>query len=80
MAFLTTGWNEEYAFGVEKIIEHVKIVASNGSNLGIIQTKLKFLVKRAMIDHVVHEDIKIKSYQSRRFNHYDDCTIESENA
>jgi hemerythrin len=64
----------------EKIIDQVKAVASNGSNLGIIQTKLKFLVKKAMLDHVVHEDMKIKLFQIKSPSLYDDCTIEFESA
>lgn len=146
MAFLTTGWNNEYAFGVEKIdtqhkklffimekisllhdgspnirenirrilyelseymqehfrdeevymnaigypeidhhkmlhakiIEQVKSVASNGSNLGIIQTKLKFLIKKSMTDHIAYEDMKIKLFQHSNLNEYDDCTVEFE--
>lgn len=62
-----------------KIIEQVKSVASTGSNLGIIQTKLKFLVKKAMTDHIVYEDTKIKLFQDSNHHEHDDCTVEFEN-
>lgn len=43
----------------------------------MIQTKLKFIIKKALIDHIITEDTKIKLYvSSQKEMNSDECVIE----
>lgn len=59
------------------IIEFVNTSITGAPTLAMIQTKLKFIIKKALIDHIVHEDMKIKRYAaSIKEELADDCVIE----
>ncbi len=59
------------------IIEFVNHSVSNSPTIAMIQTKLKFIIKKALIDHIVTEDTKIKLYvSSNQKNPIDECVIE----
>lgn len=60
-----------------EIIEFVNTSVTNSPTLAMIRTKLKFIIKKALIDHIVTEDMKYKLYASTLKEEYeDDCTIE----
>lgn len=44
--------------------------------LAMIQTKLKFIIKKALIDHIVQEDTKIKLYVVSTPAFVDDCVVD----
>ncbi|MDD5052981.1 MAG: hemerythrin family protein [Sulfuricurvum sp.] len=69
----------EYGYHKElhhEIIEFVNTTVSNSPTLAMIQTKLKFIIKKALIDHIINEDMKIKLYMSQYKPKTDDCTVE----
>ncbi len=47
----------------KKIVEHVAAITKNSDRLDILQTKMRVIAKRALVDHILHEDMKIKEYQ-----------------
>lgn len=60
-----------------EIIEFVNRSVSNSPTIAMIQTKLKFIIKKALIDHIVTEDTKIKLYvTSSKPMDTDECIIE----
>lgn len=59
-----------------EIIKFVSESVSNSPTLAMIQTKLKFIIKKALIDHIIQEDMKIKLYMTKRSDTIDDCVIE----
>ncbi|EDZ61176.1 protein containing Hemerythrin-like, metal-binding domain [Sulfurimonas gotlandica GD1] len=46
----------------EEIIESIKLVVVTPAKLGIIKSKMRVVAKRALIDHIMHEDTKIKLF------------------
>jgi hypothetical protein len=42
----------------------------------MIRTKLKFIIKKALIDHIVTEDMKYKLYAETLKDYVDECTVE----
>jgi hemerythrin len=48
------------------IIEFVHSSVSQAPTLAMIQTKLKFIIKKALIDHILLEDMKIKLYMMQK--------------
>ncbi len=48
----------------ENIVETLTQVISKPASLDIIKTKMRVIAKRALIDHIVHEDMKIKKFVS----------------
>lgn len=60
-----------------EIIEFVNTSVTNSPTLAMIRTKLKFIIKKALIDHIVTEDMKYKLYAAT-LNEIaeDDCSIE----
>lgn len=60
-----------------EIIEFVNTSVTNSPTLAMIRTKLKFMIKKALIDHIVMEDMKYKLYAATlKVEHEDDCTLE----
>ncbi len=49
----------------EKIVENVAAITKNSDRLDILKTKMRVIAKRALIDHILNEDIKMKEYQHR---------------
>ncbi len=47
----------------ETIIQHLAELIKTPARLGIIKTKMKVLAKHTLIDHIMHEDIKIKLFK-----------------
>ncbi|HZF70877.1 bacteriohemerythrin [Sulfuricurvum sp.] len=45
-----------------EIIEFFNASITNSPTIAMIQTKLKFIIKKALIDHIINEDMKIKLY------------------
>ncbi|WP_299972048.1 hemerythrin family protein [Sulfuricurvum sp.] len=48
------------------IIEFVNSSVSQAPTLAMIQTKLKFIIKKALIDHILVEDMKIKLFMMQK--------------
>ncbi|MBV5320298.1 MAG: non-heme iron protein, hemerythrin family, partial [Sulfuricurvum sp.] len=60
-----------------EIIEFVNSSVTSSPTLAMIRTKLKFIIKKALIDHIVIEDMKYKLYaMSLQEEMVDDCTLE----
>mgnify|MGYP001809837603 CR=1 FL=1 len=60
-----------------EIIEFVNASVTNSPTLAMIRTKLKFIIKKALIDHIVTEDMKYKLYvETLKSEYTDDCTVE----
>jgi len=60
-----------------EIIEFVNSSVTSSPTLAMIRTKLKFIIKKALIDHIVIEDMKYKLYaMTLKGEMADDCTIE----
>lgn len=60
-----------------EIIEFVNTSVTNSPTLAMIRTKLKFIIKKALIDHIIIEDMKYKLYAATLKEEYiDDCTVE----
>lgn len=59
-----------------EIIDFVTTSVSHAPTLAMIQTKLKFIIKKALIDHIVQEDTKIKLYVVSTPSYVDDCVID----
>jgi hemerythrin len=45
-----------------EIIEFFNASITNSPTIAMIQTKLKFIIKKALIDHIINEDMKIKLF------------------
>jgi len=59
------------------IIEFVNTAVTSSPTLAMIRTKLKFIIKKALIDHIIIEDMKYKLYAATlKVEHEDDCTLE----
>jgi hemerythrin len=50
----------------EKIVENVAAITKNSDRLDILQTKMRVIAKRALVDHILNEDMKIKAYQKNK--------------
>jgi hemerythrin len=50
----------------KKIVENVAAITKNSDRLDILQTKMRVIAKRALVDHILNEDMKIKEYQKSR--------------
>lgn len=60
-----------------EIIEFVNASVTHSPTIQMIQTKLKFIIKKALIDHIINEDTKIKLYTaSQKSECADDCVVE----
>jgi hemerythrin len=60
-----------------EIIEFVNSSVTSSPTLAMIRTKLKFIIKKALIDHIVIEDMKYKLYaMTLKEEMVDDCTLE----
>ena len=46
----------------ENIIEHLNDLIRTPAKIGIIKTKMRVLAKHTLIDHITHEDTKIKLF------------------
>jgi hemerythrin len=67
----------EYHKNLHKdIIKFFNSSVSNSPTLAMIQTKLKFIIKKALIDHIIEEDMKIKLFCASRQESDDDYTNE----
>lgn len=55
-----------------EIIEFVNTSVANAPTLAMIQTKLKFIIKKALIEHIIHEDMKIKLFNAIQKNNIED--------
>lgn len=59
------------------IIEFVNTSVTSSPTLAMIRTKLKFIIKKALIDHIIIEDMKYKLYAATLKEEFaDDCTVE----
>jgi len=66
---------EEYmlSIGYPGLLEHIQLhnelvnyltsVIKTPAKVDIIKTKMRLLAKRILVDHIVHEDIKIKQFE-----------------
>lgn len=45
-----------------EIIEFFNTSIKNSPTIAMIQTKLKFIIKKALIDHIINEDMKIRLF------------------
>lgn len=54
---------EEHKQLHKDIINHLTSVIQTPTKLSIMKTKMKIVAKRALIDHIMHEDSKIKLFQ-----------------
>jgi hemerythrin len=59
-----------------EIIEFVNQSITSSPTLAMIRTKLKFIIKKALIDHIVNEDMKYKLYAETLKDYVDECTVE----
>jgi len=60
-----------------EIIEFVNTSVTNSPTLAMVRTKLKFIIKKALIDHIINEDMKYKLYAASQKNELeDDCVLE----
>jgi hemerythrin len=60
-----------------EIIEFVNASVTRSPTVQMIQTKLKFIIKKALIDHIINEDTKIKLYTASQKGVFaDDCVVE----
>ena len=71
---------EEYmsSIGYPGLLEHIQLhnelvnyltsVIKTHAKVDILRTKMRLLAKRVLIDHVVHEDIKIKLFEISKAN------------
>lgn len=60
-----------------EIIEFVNTSVTTSPTLAMIRTKLKFIIKKALIDHIIIEDMKYKLYAATLIKECeDDCTVE----
>lgn len=60
-----------------EIIEFVNTSMTNSPTLAMIRTKLKFIIKKALIDHIIIEDMKYKLFAASQKNEFkDDCVVE----
>jgi hemerythrin len=60
-----------------EIIEFVNSSVTSSPTLAMIRTKLKFIIKKALIDHIIIEDMKYKLYAATlKEVDADDCTLE----
>ncbi len=60
---------EDHKLKHEKIIDIVSSTISHNHRLNTIKTKMHFIAKRTLVEHILHEDMKIKTYQdSLRLN------------
>jgi hemerythrin len=60
-----------------EIIEFVNTSVTSSPTLAMIRSKLKFIIKKALIDHIVIEDMKYKLYVATlKEESVDDCTVE----
>ena len=46
----------------KKIVENVTSITKNSPRLDTIQTKMRVVAKRALIEHILNEDMKIKLF------------------
>ncbi|MDD5717424.1 MAG: bacteriohemerythrin [Sulfuricurvum sp.] len=60
----------------QDIIEFFNHSISNSPTIAMIQTKLKFIIKKALIEHIVSEDIKIKLYSMKKKELVDDYSMD----
>lgn len=61
----------------QDIIEFVNTSITNSPTIAMIQTKLKFIIKKALIDHILNEDMKIKLYAaSCKEDQFEECVFE----
>ena len=60
------------------IIEFINTSVSNSPTLAMIQTKLKFIIKKALIDHILQEDMKMKLFYFQKNQCDDEDVIEIE--
>lgn len=60
----------------QDIIAFINTSITNSPTIAMIQTKLKFIIKKALIDHIVLEDTKIKAYVvASSKDACDDCIV-----
>jgi hemerythrin len=60
-----------------EIITFFNGAVSHSPTIAMIQTKLKFIIKKALVDHIVGEDMKIQRYAATLKSDFtDDCVIE----
>jgi hemerythrin len=60
-----------------EIVEFVNTSVTSAPTLAMIRTKLKFIIKKALIDHIIIEDMKYKLYAATlKEIDEDDCTLE----
>lgn len=52
----------------QKLIENLATIIHTPAKLEIIKTKMRVVAKRVLIDHIMHEDIKIKLYALKDCN------------
>jgi hemerythrin len=55
-----------------EIIEFFNASITNSPTIAMIQTKLKFIIKKALIDHIINEDMKIKLFCASQPNNTDE--------
>ena len=58
----------------QEIIDFINITVKNSPTLKIIQTKLKFVIKKLLVDHITLEDMKYKLYLSQNTEMIDNST------
>ena len=46
----------------QDIVDFVNKSVTNSPSIAMIKTKLKFIIKKALIDHILEEDMKIKLF------------------
>ena len=54
---------EEHKELHKELINYLALVIKSPAKLDIIKTKMRVVAKRALIDHIMHEDTKIKLFQ-----------------
>ena len=46
-----------------ELIDYLKLVIKTHAKVDTIKTKMRLLAERILVDHIVHEDIKIKQFE-----------------
>ena len=63
MSSINFPYLEDHKQEHQKIIGIVGSILDNNHRLDTIQTKMRMIAKRALVEHILHEDMKIKVYQ-----------------
>ena len=59
---------EEHKQLHQNLIDQLALVIQSSVKLSILKTKMRVIAKRAIVEHIVNEDIKIKLFEMSKIN------------